>query len=326
MGKTVPMAEARPNPGRGDLPLGTRPLTFLLALVAVGAVALVSGTWLANLVGAGIIEGGPELTDVPEVVGSQEQEAITLIEEAGLVAEVVTVVNVQVPPGEVVSQRPLAGERVDAGSTVEVTVSVGDEWTRVPDLTGAPNQELFLFLAAYGLVVGEVTYEESDARENEVLRQNPVAGELLEIGGAVDVVLSSGPPMVTIPDVRGEDEADAIRALRDAGFTPQIREGFSDWIPRGQAIATQPEAGAEAPRGSVIVVFISEGRPPTTRPPATTTTQPSEDDDGDENGNGNGNGTTTTSSTTTTAPPPTTSPTTTTTEAGNNSSSNNGNG
>jgi eukaryotic-like serine/threonine-protein kinase len=308
-GNTGDMTRAsQTDPGRGDLPLGTRPIPFLAVLAGVVFVAVMLMTALANLVGAGLLEGGPALTDVPDLVGEDEAGAVALLEEAGLTVEVTTAQNIRIPPGVVIDQKPLAGERVASDATVTITISIGDGFARVPDLTGSPRDELFLILVSYELRVGEVTYEESDTTEDEVLRQDPAPGELLELGGVVDVVLSSGPPMIDIPDVRGDEEIDAVRALRSAGFEVYVVDQFSSWISVGHAVGTHPRAGGSAPRGSTIVLLISEG------PPPTTTTEPPDDEDEDEPTTTTSSTTTTTRPTTTTAPT-TTAPTTTSTSS-----------
>ncbi|MFP4512931.1 MAG: PASTA domain-containing protein [Acidimicrobiales bacterium] len=276
------------DPGAGDLPLGTHPVPFLLVLAIVTVATVLASTSLAGLVGAGILEGGPTLVEVPDLVGVDEQQARAQLQDLGLVPAIVTAQNVQVPPGEVTAQEPLAGESVPNGTSVEVTVSVGDGFVRVPDLRGSPSRELFLLLAAYGLSVGEVSYEESDTASDEVLSQDPAPGELIESGGTIDVMLSSGPPTIDIPDVRRESEADAVRILEDAGFEVHVVDRDSSWVSRGNAVSTQPDE--EAPRGSRLILYISRGAPPTTtttQPPTTTTTP---------------RGTSTTSTTSTTTP------------------------
>lgn len=94
-------------------------------------------------------------------------------------------------------------------------------------------------------------------------------------------------PFVTVPNVRGRRERDAIRALNEAGFrvTSRFEPGEFD---EGDAIGTLPEAGRSIDRGSVVTLRVSTGRPaattststpritvlpPTTsRPPVSTTT------------------------------------------------------
>lgn len=117
-----------------------------------------------------------------------------------------------------------------------------------------------------------MSHEQSDTAADEVLSQDPAPGELIERGSTIDVVLSSGPPMIDIPDVRREPERDAVRILEDAGFEVHVLDRYSGWVSRGGAVSTEPDG--EAPRGSRLILYISRGAPPTTTT-TTTTTPPS---------------------------------------------------
>jgi serine/threonine-protein kinase len=65
-----------------------------------------------------------------------------------------------------------------------------------------------------------------------------------------------------VPDLTGETEADAIAALRaeDSGldFDRPIRENNAE-VPKGQVIRTEPAAGATVPKGTAVILYISEG-------------------------------------------------------------------
>jgi hypothetical protein len=54
-------------------------------------------------------------------------------------------------------------------------------------------------------------------------------------------------PPDAIPDVRGLELRDAVRALHEAGFRVQVARGAS-----GPAGTTSPPAGSLAPRGSLV--------------------------------------------------------------------------
>ena len=260
------------HPGDGDLPLGTRPVSFVVVLAAVALAAFMLVSTFTGLVQAGMLNGGPTLVEVPDLVGTQESEATQQLSDTDLVPVVTIAQNVQVPPGEIISQRPFPGERVSTGTSVELVVSAGDGFARVPDLRGSPTHELYLMLAAHGFRIGEITEEVNDlVAAGEVIRQEPERGELLLYGETIDIVVSTGPPMIEVPDVRGEPEAEAVRILDEAGFDPQVRSRPSFSVPRGHAMSTDPRTDEEAPRGSRVIVDISTGAPPTT----STTTAPS---------------------------------------------------
>ena len=63
----------------------------------------------------------------------------------------------------------------------------------VPNLVGLPAEQVLPALTALGLTLGPTTYGPSDAPTNQVISQTPAAGTPGVAGGAVSVILSSGP-------------------------------------------------------------------------------------------------------------------------------------
>jgi len=92
------------------------------------------GTPVAIVVGA-----APELVNVPSVVGTNVDQARGNLEGADLQVQVEEV-DAAEPPGQVVSQDPVGGTQVEAGSTVTLTVSRGNLLV-MPDLAGLTEQQ-----------------------------------------------------------------------------------------------------------------------------------------------------------------------------------------
>lgn len=93
-----------------------------------------------------------------------------------------------------------------------------------------------------------------------VLRSDPAAGRKARRGTSVRIVVSKGPSAVAIPAVSGLSEADAKKALRDAGFanitdTTESSAG----VPAGNAIATEPAAGTKVELSTRIHLRLSTG-------------------------------------------------------------------
>jgi serine/threonine protein kinase/beta-lactam-binding protein with PASTA domain len=64
-----------------------------------------------------------------------------------------------------------------------------------------------------------------------------------------------------VPSVAGKDQASAITALQNAGFSTEIRQKTSDTIPVGGVVGTDPSAGSKVTKGSTVAVLISSGKP-----------------------------------------------------------------
>ena len=69
----------------------------------------------------------------------------------------------------------------------------------------------------------------SDEPAGQVISTNPAGGENVPQGTTVTVSFSDGPEQV--PDVVGMKQADAEKAIRDAGFQPDVVESSSTTEP-----------------------------------------------------------------------------------------------
>jgi serine/threonine-protein kinase len=79
-------------------------------------------------------------------------------------------------------------------------------------------------------------------------------------GSAVPLRVSSGPAPRTIPaGLAGIAATDAVAQLEALGLVVERTEQFSDDVPEGQSMGTDPGPGTEVPRGSTVVVIVSKG-------------------------------------------------------------------
>ncbi len=133
---------------------------------------------------------------VPDVIGMSLDDATSEITGAGLVVgEVSHEYSETTPAGRVISQEPVGGEKVSAGTEVDLAVSLGSETVTVPDVTGMSLDDAKDEITDAGLMVGEVTYDYSETvPEGHVISQEPAGGETVSPGSAVDLVVSLGEP------------------------------------------------------------------------------------------------------------------------------------
>jgi serine/threonine protein kinase/beta-lactam-binding protein with PASTA domain len=130
---------------------------------------------------------------------------------------------------------------------------------RVPGLIGLSEQQALNAIADAGLERGDVSYEASeDAERDRVIEQEPNRDEFVEEGTPVDIVVSTGAPMVTVPSVVGQDLEAALATLEAAGLRATERERNSD-EPQGEVLETDPAAGESVPEGTAVTVFFSDG-------------------------------------------------------------------
>ena len=106
----------------------------------------------------------------------------------------------------------------------------------------------------------------NDAPPDEVFGQDPGAGQKADKGAVVTVRVSEGPAQKVVPDVNGDSEKDAKKALKEAGFKVKTTKEFTDTVSDGSVIRTIPGAGEKADAGSEVTLVISKGTQPVVVP------------------------------------------------------------
>jgi serine/threonine-protein kinase len=195
---------------------------------------------------------------VPVVVGQTLDSARAELERAGLEVDIRRRAD-RAPRDIVFDQAPPAGGKVDDGSTVAVFVSNGPGTVKVPDVLGLTEADAKRRVRATGLRP-QVEQESSAKVPNGiVVRTDPSAGRPVDRRSDVTVVVSSGPEQVDVPDVTGQDEADAVATLREKGLTAVIHEKASS-EPEGTVVSQSPAGGLRVDQGSSITIFVSNGK------------------------------------------------------------------
>ncbi|WP_202977945.1 Stk1 family PASTA domain-containing Ser/Thr kinase [Nocardioides daphniae] len=133
-----------------------------------------------------------------------------------------------------------------------------DDQVRVPNLIGMTEAEAREAIGEAELKVGRVDYEANeDAPADEVTSQDPSA-IYVDPGSTVNIVVSTGAPMVEVPFLIGQDRKSAREVLEDRGLEVRFQTAESD-EPVNQVVRTDPAAYKEVPEGTVVTLFVSDG-------------------------------------------------------------------
>jgi serine/threonine-protein kinase len=125
---------------------------------------------------------------VPNVVGQSPEAAEDTLEQLGFTVARDTGRSADVGTGQVMAVTPGPGDDAQPyGSTVTITVSEGLPQVAVPDVTGKKKDDAVKALEAAGL---EVQVQQFFG--NNVLRQTPSAGETVELGSTVTILVTFG--------------------------------------------------------------------------------------------------------------------------------------
>jgi uncharacterized repeat protein (TIGR03803 family) len=95
-----------------------------------------------------------------------------------------------------------------------------------------------------------------------VISQSPAAGSHVASGSAVNLVISTGPVQVAVPNVVGDTQSAATTAITGAGLMvgPVILQSSST-VAVGNVINQNPAAGSSVASGSAVNLLISLGYP-----------------------------------------------------------------
>lgn len=170
-------------------------------------------------------------------------------------------------------RRPLRPGRGLAALVAAVLVFLGvgagvwyinsGQFTKVPPLLAKTEEQATARLKESGLHVKEVKREFNDTVKNgTVVSSDPTAGSRIRGNGSVTLVISRGPRIVKVPDLRGVPLAEARSRLKSAGLEPgMVSRDFSDSVARGSVVGTDPETGTARHAGSAIALLVSKGSP-----------------------------------------------------------------
>jgi serine/threonine-protein kinase len=97
---------------------------------------------------------------------------------------------------------------------------------------------------------------------DRVIRQDPAPGAMTSHGAPVTLFVSSGAPLVAIPDVKGFTSTDAQHMLTNAKFKTKIVQRFDATAAKDTVLDASPAVGTNAGEGSTITLTVSQGRQP----------------------------------------------------------------
>jgi eukaryotic-like serine/threonine-protein kinase len=206
-----------------------------------------------------VVSTGKPLVKVPDVVGLPKDEAITALTDLGFtIADPVVEDFNKMKAGLVFAQSPLGETDAPEGSAIQLKVSKGPEQTGVPYVVDLKQGDAIDKLQGAGFKVHSTTKSSEIVAKGYVISQDPLGGEQAPKGSTVTIVVSSGPPQVTVPSVVGLPQADAETMLHDAGFSVQVDPGdpAPDPTKVGTVQSQNPAGNDKAPKGSEVVIKI----------------------------------------------------------------------
>ncbi|TCI99745.1 Stk1 family PASTA domain-containing Ser/Thr kinase [Aeromicrobium sp. IC_218] len=199
-----------------------------------------------------VVSLGKERYQAPNLAGRTLDEAKAALEGGNLaLGDVRQVYDDDVANGRVVRLTSIKpGTLLKRDTPVDLTVSKGKQPVEVNSQVGRKRDAAVSALEKSGLKPTVTEAFSDTVPEGVVIDQNPREGTLFR-GDEVKLVVSKGPEMLPVPDVRGRSRAEAEQALTAAGFKPQVR----DVLPGNDSVIVQSPSGGKLKRGSTVTIY-----------------------------------------------------------------------
>jgi serine/threonine-protein kinase len=215
------------------------------------------------------VSEGPGAAQVPDVDGLGRRAARRALTDAGFKVREREDESEDVAKNHVIRSSPTGGVQLDIGSTVTIVVSTGPPEVDVPSVVGQKIDDARSTLQDAGFHVTVTQQPSADHDPGTVLSQSPSAGGEADKGSAVQLTVAKQPDEVSVPDVTGETDTDAIRILSGAGFEVNTtREDVPTEDGDGVVLSQKPSGGKQAKPGSEVTITVGHFVAPATTTPA----------------------------------------------------------
>jgi len=226
----------------------------LISVIVVVVLAIIAGI-------GGWYIGVGRFTTTPTLTGLTVDQASDVAGDAGLGIDVVSEeFSETVPAGRIISSDPGPGDRIPDGDTVELVISKGKERYEVPDVLGKTLDQATDLLQQNDLEVGDVAEKHNGKYpEGTVAETSIEPGTDVKTGTIIDLVISTGPVPVQIPDFTGSWAGEAKAGLDELGFDVEPVREHSEEIAPNRVISQDPSGGTTGHKGDTITLTVSAG-------------------------------------------------------------------
>ncbi|HQH54313.1 MAG TPA: PASTA domain-containing protein [Candidatus Hydrogenedentes bacterium] len=197
---------------------------------------------------------GGEYVTVPNITQLSVTQASFELGKVGLeMGKQTPMFSDQVPAYHVISQRPEPGAVVRAGREVFPTVSQGGEAQGTPAVVGKSLSQLEGG-AARGVRLGSKAWIQHSAPRDQIIAQDPPAGQPLRAGQEVHLLLSKGPTgnILTMPNIVGLAVSDAIALLAPMEVSVVANRVDNPDAPYDRVLAQNPLPGTMLQKGGAV--------------------------------------------------------------------------
>ena len=201
------------------------------------------------------VSQGVKMVDVPSgLEGQARADVQAALKDADLTSgEITEEYSNDVKEGLLIRIAPEPGTRVRHGTPMALVFSKGREPATVPSVVGMSRADAEKAVAAAKLKPSASEDFSDTVPAGTVISQEPEPGSQAFVGDALSYVVSKGPRMVEVPNLRGKTMDEARRILSDLGLKANVRKRLLGLDPN-HVYDQSPASGQSVRQGSTFTL------------------------------------------------------------------------
>ena len=241
-----------------------------LSLPVLGGIAAVVVVFVGLLIVlsmwfSGILSPNNEndYIELPSFVGMTMSEAQEQYKEL-IFEEETSRYSAEYEKGVIIDQNPGATKKVPKYTTVKVTLSLGKEIIKVPNVAGQSAESAKAMLTQQDLKFEEISIDDPNTPKDWVVKTEPASGEEVAKGSTVKLYISNGASTdsVSVPPILGISEENARTLLQSKGLNVgSVTKEDSD-SPANEVLSCSPDVGTQVAKGATVNLVVSSGNKP----------------------------------------------------------------
>jgi beta-lactam-binding protein with PASTA domain len=215
-----------------------------------------------------LVKDSSDSVKVPDVKGMNILDASEILQKRRLTLKVVPVLKNDVPRYQIIQQIPSANTTVKEGRTIEVVVSSGQAFSRMPDFKGKDFYTVRALLMGQKLVQGigklilvNVSYVQSPLPVNTVIGQIPKEDAAVTGDVPVSIIVSNGfdYSKEKISNYTGMYFERAVKELNAKNLRVKIVNSPSSADKSARILSQSPQGGSVLSPGDVVTLTVGTG-------------------------------------------------------------------
>jgi eukaryotic-like serine/threonine-protein kinase len=204
-----------------------------------------------------VLSEGPERFIVPTVAGQPYAAAQQAFGDLPVRLDRKDVADGtgKIAAGSVIRTEPAADAKVKRNQAIVVYVSTGPPIVSVPGVTGQSQDDATNGLHKAAFKVDSSQDFSDHVPAGTVISQDPISGAQVPKFSTVHLVVSQGPPLVTLPQIpNGTSAQDAKRTLEGLHLKVKFKRVFGGFL--NKVVGMDPGAGKQVAVGSTVTLTI----------------------------------------------------------------------